>query len=531
MYSDDWGFILSYFTENSVVSSPFSADRFTHFMNVYANRPISGLMYYIVNSVCGYNLAMVHSIVIAGVLATAYTFYLFAGEFIQFIGNKNYRVLGAVTSLIWLVSPWTLGVTTWYSSSINMLAFIFFSLSLYYMFKGLNNDKKYYVKVGLFYLLSCFTYESFFFQFIIFIAIIWLYKEQKNIDKSILIRYAIMLASVAIVSVIWNRLSATLFEQSIHKVFNPYFIQTLAVNIVSFPYVLFKSFGTFDWLVAILSIPIISYLKLKLVKENGGLKKLFVNINIKIALLLVLGIFAGILIYSAAGYTMWGMGSRSRTMYVASFYMPLIMIIFGTMVSNLRGISSKFKYAIGYTFIALAFVSTFSNKLDWVKAENEQRAVINSFPAEKVSELDSNDMVVVVAPFRHKWISQFDAPWSIDFQMQYGKSFYNGNALSKMTDAQFAVGRGIKHPASNKNYQVYWDGEYMYQGYNLEEGAKNIDKNFFYNRADRFTAKRLFVWNYYKGTFEQITEPQLLEYEPFYNYDYWVTWVYHNWLK
>lgn len=531
MYSDDWGFILSYFTENTVISPPFSGDRFTHFMNVYANRPLSGMMYYIINSICGYNLAMVHTIVITGVFATAYSFYLFTGEFLKFIGNKSSRLLGAVTSLFWLTSPWTLGVTTWYSSSINLLAFIFFSLSLYWLFKGLNSEKQYYLKVGLFYLLSCLTYESFFFQFIIFIAIIWLYKEQKNIDKRILIKYTIILTSIVIVTVAWNRLSAVLFEQSIHKVFNPYFIQTLAVNIISFPYILFKSFGTIDWLVTIISIPIISYLKLKIVNEIGGIKKLFSHINMKIVLLLVLGIFAGILIYSAAGYTMWGMGSRSRTMYVASFYIPLILIIFGSMVSKLTGVSEKFKYAIVFAFIGLAFVSTFSNKLDWVDAENEQQNVISSFPAEKVSGLDSNDMIVVVAPFRHKWISQFDAPWSIDFQMQYGKSFYNSDSLLKLTDAQFAVGRGIKHPASDKNYQVFWDGEYMYQGYNLREEAKNIDKNFFYNRADRFTAKRLFVWNYYDGTFEQITEPQLLEYEPFYNYDYWVTWVYHNWLK
>jgi len=528
MYSDDWVFLISYFTETPHISAPFSLDRLTHFMTVYANRPMSGVMFYLVNSICGHNIALVHTFMLSWILTALYTYYLFAREFLAFLSIKKASMVAAITALIWLVSPWTLGVTAWFSSSINLISFIFFSLSLYYLFRGLRFGKHSYAKVGLFYLLSVLTYESFFFQYFIFIAIAWLYIKEKKIDKKVLIKHSVILSVIVAMTVVWNRLAPTIFDAVINKVINPYFLQTLVVNIVSFPYLLIASFGVFELIALAVFVPTIIYFFIKLKKNAGSYKALFRSKRFAIILLLVSGIFAGFFLYSAAGYTMWGMGSRSRTMFVASFYIPLIVVIIGVKIAQLNSISKAMKARIALALFTLSFGAILVNKFDWIEAERIQKDVIMKFQAEQVAHLNNNDMVVIVAPFRHKWISQFDAPWSIKNQMRYGKSYYDGGELVRATNAKFVVGRGVVHPVSGEHYQIYWDGKLLYQGYELVEEAKKIDKNFFYNRAESFTAKRLFIWNYYDGTLQQITEPQVFEYEPYYNYDYWVTWVYHN---
>ncbi|MCB0703109.1 MAG: hypothetical protein KDC55_10430 [Ignavibacteriae bacterium] len=531
MYSDDWVFLISYFTETPNISAPFSLDRLTHFMTVYANRPMSGIMFYLVNSICGHNIALVHTFMLSWILAALYSYYLFTREFFEFLSIRKASMVATLTALIWLVSPWTLGVTAWFSSSINLISFIFFSLSLNYLFRGLRLGKHSFAKVGLFYLLSVLTYESFFFQYFIFIAIAWLFIKEKGIDKKVLINHFIILSVIVAMTVIWNRIAPSIFDAVINKVINPYFLQTLVVNIVSFPYVLIASFGVFELLALAVFVPTIIYFIIKLKRNAGGLKPLFRTKKFKILLLLASGIFAGFFLYSAAGYTMWGMGSRSRTMFVASFYIPLIVVIIAAKIAQLNSISRVMKTRIAFTLFTLSFAALLVNKFDWIEAEREQKDVIMKFPAEQVDHLDTNDMVVIVAPFRHQWISQFDAPWSIKNQMRYGKSFYEGDELVRATDSKFVVGRGVVHPVSGEHYQIYWDGELLYQGYGLEEEAKKIDKNFYYNRAESFTAKRLYIWNYYDDTLEQITEPRVFEYEPYYNYDYWVTWIYKNWVK
>ncbi|MCB9221297.1 MAG: hypothetical protein H6615_05755 [Ignavibacteria bacterium] len=531
MYSDDWVFLISYFTETPNISAPFSLDRLTHFMTVYANRPMSGIMFYLVNSICGHNIALVHTFMLSWILAALYSYYLFTREFFEFLSIRKASMVASITALVWLVSPWTLGVTAWFSSSINLISFIFFSLSLYYLFRGLRLGKHTFAKVGLFYLLSVLTYESFFFQYFIFLAIAWLYIKEKKIDKKVLIKHSTILSVIVAMTVVWNRLAPTIFDAVINKVINPYFLQTLVVNIVSFPYVLIASFGVFELLALAVFVPTIIYFIIKLKRNAGGLKPLFRTKRFAIILLLVSGIFAGFFLYSAAGYTMWGMGSRSRTMFVASFYIPLIVVLIGERIAQLNSISRAMKTRMAFALFTLSFAALLVNKFDWIEAEREQKDVIMKFPAEQVDHLDTNDMVVIVAPFRHQWISQFDAPWSIKNQMRYGKSFYEGDELVRATDSKFVVGRGVVHPVSGEHYQIYWDGELLYQGYGLEEEAKKIDKNFYYNRAECFTAKRLYIWNYYDDTLEQITEPRVFEYEPYYNYDYWVTWIYKNWVK
>lgn len=530
VYSDDWGFLLSYFTENETISSPFSIDRLSHFMKVYANRPISGILFYLVNSIAGYNIALAHSLMLIGIYLSAYSIYKLSVSFLNFLKYNNSKFLGAVISVIWLISPWTLGVTAWYSSSINLASLILFSFSIYYVFKSFEDDKNYYFHAGVLYFLSCLTYESFFFQYGTFLLIVWLLSKDNKIYRRKAITFFILFSSILMVTIVWNRLSAQIFEASIHKALNPYFVQTLAVNLVSIPYVILKGFGDLFLPAVLLILPVTAFLIYKLLLDSGSIKQFLVNKKMKIILTFCLGILLSIFMYSAAGYTLWALGSRSRTMFVASFYLPIIVVLFWKWVSVSSILNKKIKVLIASLFVTITVVSYFQNKLDWIEANNIQKEVTTSIPDE-IKELDNESLVIFVGPYRHEWISVIDAPWAINFQMKYGYSLYNNEELTPTTNARFVSGTGVIHPAKNKNYQLYWDGDSLTIGYNLEDIAYNSGAHVYYDKMEKFAAKKLYVWDYSSESVERIKEPRLFEFTPFENYDYWVTLLYHKWVK
>jgi hypothetical protein len=530
IYSDDWGFLLSYFTENDAISSPFSFDRLSHFMKVYANRPISGVMFYLVNSIAGYNITMVHSIMLVEIYISAFSIYKLGSAFINYLKIKNSNFYGALAATIWLISPWTLGITAWYSSSINLVSLIFFSFSIYYVFKSLEVNKNYYFSAGILYLLSSLTYESFFFQYSSFLLIIWFLSKDNRENKRKVINFFILFSTLLILTIVWNRLTANLFEASIHKALNPYFLQTLAFNIISFPYVILKGFGDLFIPATIIIISVLGYLLFKLKQNSGTIKSLIVNNRMKIILTFGLGILLSVFMYSAAGYTLWALGSRSRTMFVVSFYIPFILIIFWNWIKKDSIIIVKFRSILVVILCIITLNSYLTNKIDWIQANEIQKEITTNIPQE-ISNLGKESMVIFVGPYRHEWISVIDAPWAINFQMKYGESLYKSKELEPYTKARFVSGTGVIHPAKNKNYQLYWDGDSLTIGYNLEEIAYNSGAHVYYDKMEKFEAKQLYIWDYSKQSLTKISDPQLFEYPPFKNYDYWVTWLYHNWIK
>lgn len=530
IYSDDWGFLLSYFTENDIISPPFSLDRLEHFMKVYANRPISGIMFYLVNSIAGYNIFVVHFLMLIGIYFSALSIYKLSTAFFNYLKYNNSLFLGAIASTIWLISPWTLGVTAWYSSSINLVSLVFFTFSIYYIFKSFESKKDYYIQAGILYLLSCLTYESFFFQYSSFLLLIWLLSKDNKSHRRKTIKFFILLSSVLILTIAWNRLSASIFEASIHKALNPYFIQTLAVNLVSFPYVIFKGFGDLFIPATIFFLPVLIYLVAKLWKSSGTAKQFIMNKRAKIIISFVLGVLLSIIMYSAAGYTLWALGSRSRTMFVVSFYIPFILIALWQWVKDEEILKSKTRAFLIYIFAVITLNAFILNKFNWIEANHIQKEITSTIP-DKIQELDNESLVIFVGPYRHEWISVVDAPWAINFQMKYGKSLYNNEELTPTTNARFVSGTGVIHPAKNKNYQLYWEGDSLTIGYNLEDIAYNSGAHVYYDKMEKFEAKYLYIWDYSTQTVTQLHEPKLLEFTPFENYDYWVTLFYHNWIK
>ncbi len=134
--------------------------------------------------------------------------------------------------------------------------------------------------------------------------------------------------------------------------------------------------------------------------------------------------------------------------------------------------------------------------------------------------------------YRKNWISVVDASWSIDFQLKYGNILCRKeDKLEPSTKVNFEVGRGMVHPVLNKPYSLYWDGKKIISGYDIDSINLSALKGKYYNKIDTIPSNKLIVWHYENNTLEYFEPPVKLTFEPFYNYDYWITWIWNNILK
>jgi len=531
IYSDDWGLLLSFFVDKPGDMSPFALDRLQFFVLEFANRPLSGFLYYLVSSICNYDIFLVHLIILFLLILTIFSLNLFYKELYKLINIGHIEAFTTISLTFWIASPWILGFTVWLSSALNLASLIFFLLSSYILLKNWRLGKNKFLLASLLYLLSCLTYESFYFQYLIIIGIGFIFKIQNRLGKKALVLPLSLYSFVLLIAIVWNRYSSTIFGQAIHKETNSYWIQTFIANLFALPYSLFASVLELSYILAPICL-IITYLLLKTLilekkHDNREIKSLIFVVK-----LIVIGILLAILIYSFAGYTIWGIGSRSRTLIVPSIYFPLLFSIFFYIIAKYSNIKKKYLYILIIITIICLSIMNIIRSIEWHNAWLYQKEIISKLPTEQLQNLDSTTTVIFDGPYRQNWISIIDAAWAIDFQFKYGH-IYNKNEsdFQPSTNANFEVGRAMMHPILNKPYNLYWDGEYIYTGYDFDSISLNSLKAKYYNKIDTIRAKKLIIWHYDNNTLEYPTAPIKLSFQPFYNYDYWITWIWINWFK
>lgn len=531
IYSDDWGLLLSLFVDKPGDMTPFSIDRLYYFFLQFANRPITGFLYYIISSLCYYNIFLIHLIILFFVFLSILSLNLFLKEFFKFIEFENSEKYTTLSLLFWISSPWILGVTVWLSSSLTLVSMIFSLLSFYFLLKNWREGKKTYIIAILFYLLSCLTYESFYFQYLIIIVFGFILRKQKKLGIKALLVPTIYYTLVVLIAIIWNRYSLTVFEKSIHKGTNFYIFQTFLANVVSLPYSLIASIAELSFIL-VPAFLIILYFFIKAIilgkqKDSFEIKKFLLYV-----IFVLFGVVLAIFIYSGAGYTIWGIGSRSRTLLVPSIYFSMLFSFF--IYCIYKYIIKKRKLlniVIIITFVSLSVINIIRS-VEWYEAWAYQKEIISKVPEEALSRYDSTTTVIFDGPYKKNWISIIDANWAIDFQFKYGHLYNKADSEFKpITQVNFEVGRGMVHPVLNKPYSIYWDGSKIITGYDFDSVFLLKLKEKYYNKIDTIPAKNLIVWHYDSNTLEYFEPPVKITLEPFYNYDYWITWIWTEFFK
>lgn len=529
-YADDWNYFID--SIGSVINLPFySAEKINVFIDQFANRPVMGALYYIFTLFAGQSIFGWQIVSLIIVFAnTAALFYFLKYLFILLNVDKSnaWALLG---TLLWLFSPWSLAVTAWPIGVICLPAMTFFLIGGYFLFKSLSTGKKTYFLPVLFYALSCLNYESYYFQFIFLIAIFFIAGLRKQFGIKYPIKLFALYSTVQVFAVVWNRF-VYLFAhtQSVNKPFNPLWLETYAANVISFPYALTASFGIFIPLMIILSaILIVLTLKQLLNKSDNEFNR---GKLLSILILIAICIFVALFTYSLAGYTIWGMGARSRTTMSNGFFAILaflITIIFIEKKFNNFKLKSAFISLLLISFVGANVLRTY----DWIKAWDLQKEVIFNLPSEKILKTANDAIIITDIPFLYNWAPVFSTEWSIDIQLNMGKSaIQNNKPIAKFFgNRKFIMGRNLIHSYYNAPWINIWDGKILRQQYELQSDASKPLTGSIFNRYLETAGSELWLWRSETGEFLKIDQPDTLKFEQIRNYDYWITSLWTNHIK
>lgn len=516
-YSDDWTYCT--FAVNDTFASMNLGERLSFYINGSQGRPVLALAYFATSFLITlHNPIYWQAISAIYVLFSAVFFWLFVNQLFKYYRIDNHSEWADYATVFWLVSPWLLGSFAWATVSPTLISMMFFTLSGYTLFKILNEYKTQFYIPALLFFLSCMTYEAFYFQFLVFLGLIWIrYKDNYRIMK-----IANWFLVAQILPIIWNRASAFIFTSSMHKSVNPYWLQTFLANIISLPYAVFIS----SYETVILILILVIYLSVLFVKAGKTIPKRDKYLG-RVSAFIAVGIIMSFFIYAVAGYTLWGLGTRGRTMLTAGLWIP---IIFGFAFSNFQIRNILQNRLIHYTILILILLGYSQSKRssDWALAWKIQRTVVAKIPEKDISQIKDNAVILVDVPFRLNSISLFDAFWTINMQMNYGKYFCGITDQKPTTIRQYALSRGTLHQINNTPWTNLWNGKELIQYY------KNNDpklKDYIYNPQKKTSASSAWLWKYDKNEFTQLPVGSKIISNPEKNYDYWMTYLWNKYMK
>lgn len=521
---DDWNYITHYHYLHNLPDNPFNFQILNYFMQCFGNRPITAITFYIGYSFAGgTNYLIWHFWLLFLYFIAIITFRRFSNKFLELLNLRTRKIIDEFPVLFFMASPWLLAYNHWISLSMSLPFLIFFNLSMLFLLKSWITEKNYFFLSSFFLLISYLSYEAFYFQWILFLAIGFLIlKNQQDYKKKIIVPF-IVFSIVQIIVIIWNRISIPYFAYIVNKATNPYLIQTFLANIISLPYVFVYSF----LYLSIILIPIFAYLLIIFFRRSSNKfeKDLYI-----ISALFAIGIMLSLFLFAAAGYSIWGLGMRSRTLIVFSFY---VSIFLGVVLNYIYLHNLIKKNTIKYLVISTLFLLSLqnvSNTLDWVKAWNIQKEVILKIPFEKIKQTDKNAIILIDGVNKYNWVSVFDTQWSINAQINFGKYVVlKQKYIDSSVYRNYCVGRAILHPIKNTALVNYWNGKTLYQFYpSKNEEHQNNLKSYFYSRNYSVDGSELWVWNMGNNQFKKIKSESKLTFGPIKNYDYWLTSLWNS---
>lgn len=516
-YADDWSYIANFEYVLGYKFAPFSTDLFAYYFNCFANRPITGLTYYLAHSICGTgNPVAWQFFVMSLVYLCSVTFYFFAKRLAELVGGG--RRFALFSALLFLAVPWQSANFMWISLAMSLPSVIFFNLSSVYLLKSKLSDWKMISISSVFFMLSVFTYESFYFQSFFVLGMLFLLnRDVPNRKRNAALTFSVF-SFVMALAIVWNRLAINFSDNIVTKSGNQYTIQTFGANLVALPYALTISFL---WAAPIV-FAILAFIAYKYFKQSradswlSGVGRRFLSMS-------ALGVIASMLVYAIAGYSVWGLGMRSRTMTVVSFYLPLVISFLFS--SALRAETSYralayMKMALLAVFMVCSTVQVF----DWAKAWELQKSVIASMPNEKIFATDKDALIMIDGEFKHEWVSVFDADYAINAQMNAGPVMLgiSNASLQGIPQRNFCIGRALVHPIKNDIYKNDWRNDTLF-GYYASVVADNSLKTSYYTRTKETYGSELYLWDTRTNEFKKMPDSCTIALTPFENYDKWLT--------
>ena len=481
-YSDDWFVLLLPLRDGTV----FSPARLNYLIELYSNRPLTGLFTYILSLFCNGSEFLWHTAIMFVNLATTFFIRLFIRRFLILI-NSNLLIIAEIVACFWLAFPWTLGFTAWPTLVPCQIAIIFFSYSGICLFTSWKKGKISSWKPSLFFLLSCLSYESFYGQFIIFIALGLIYGIHKRLGWKAILYPLVSYIIVQFLAIAWNRLSPILFQgtaatKSLYK----HWYVTWFNSVVNLPTILSQSTSIFkNYLIYLLSIGLIIFaISLVFYGNQGRMIQEKIQLFLTILVFSIGGLLA-IAVYCSAGpgYSMASVGLASRVTLSLSFWLAMILV---PMYLILFKLPLKLKLSMAIVTLGIIIClggATLIQIQPWAKAWEIQKIMLSSVPIQEISKINRKAYLILTnSPQEYQGISIFNAPWDFDAAMKY--TYPNVKEMKFLVDAE--------------SVKTSWDGDILEQTVPLAWSFK-------------YATKEVWIWNYQTKNLLQVFPPLKLD--------------------
>lgn len=481
-YHDDWSTVVGPVFHGMA----FSLARLSWSVHLFLSRPVSGFSLFLFSSLADkspYIWQILMSTLSIGAIYALSKALKAIGEYLGFKVEKLDTLLFASLMIIF---PWFLGGTIFVTAAISvLLALTFFSLSTSCFFKFLDKGRSRMLFFsGVFYMLCIFSYEAFYFQFLILgaIGIVITRITNKRIGRVLVL--SLTLGLIQVLAIAWNRFSSPLAPagKTLYLEWLPLFIYTVEV----FSKRLWATVQEASYLASLAASGYL-FSMLLVITEHRKNKGISIFKIVLVAVLSTLGVIMSILLYAFAGYGVAATGITSRTLLVPSFFIMLGLFVVHLFMNTIKG-ETKTIYLVSLGLLVFTiFAGYFFRFREWKQSWQIQKSVIDAAPKEDIETTNKNAVIVYIGPTQYGDVTIFQASWDINGAINY--SLFDTpecRSLGKCNFRTFITGRS--------DWETNWDGTTLTQ--------VATDNN---SVVWQGPAKEVWLWNYYKGTFSEAT--------------------------
>lgn len=470
-YSDDYTLIFK------AVNLDNFEQRSSYLMEIFANRPLCGLMGIFWTSLYGDNALLWHLHLSFLSLMNALIIYGITHKLNNlacFIDEKKEFYFAA----IWLALPITLGFTIWPTMAFASPSLTFFLFAFYFIFKGPKLPFKNIVFSISFYALSIFTYEVFYLQFLPLLALVWIFKKKMILKSKNVLQLASLFFVLQMVAIIFNRLS----HGGVKKSLNIQFVLGRIQAVIENPRYLYQAIIPIAIVLFFIGFSIKLIIDYKKKKKTLSERKLVFGVSLFASLL-------SVLIFLSAGYSIRPFGTGSRTTMVFSFWL-LIMLMCITLPKKIS--SAKNNKILGFVFLSILLGINFCQSVGWIKSWEIQQKVLKSFPIAKFQNLESEATVVAIMPNYYKDVIILEEDGTFEHAIE-----------SKYPDLEHKNFQYLVH-----KHQGFQAATFVY--------SQNIIKRLRLRSGHwggEWQRPYFYLWNYYTGSVHLINADLTLEVE------------------
>lgn len=459
-YSDDYILFLS-------PNVPFDllSEQIVYYWDVYQSRPLSGLFALLLYNICKDSVWLWQCVLALQVLAMVLLFSKILLRINCLGGCVSNRVC-SLLPCVWLALPITFGFTAWITMACHNFAILFYLLS--FVFAMSDSRQSPALALG-FYLLSCFTHEAFYFQFIVILGIVFFFRKQLKFSHSRLTVLTVGYGSIQILAVIFNRV---IMAAESGKSFQLEFILTRIQGVLENPQYWYMA------IIPMLVCILFGFLGFYLLWRFKTQRQL-PSPSIWIILLGLSGSIVTVLIYFSMGYSIRPFGLGSRTTVVFSFW--LILMLLG-LLSLLN--SNRLNHLSLAGVFLLCVVASVGQSRHWAQSWHLQKAVIDKIPTDKFHAIEDGSLIVVVVPNFVQDVIVFEDDWTFGPAAQY-------------KDPTLKEKRHIYMPHKNTGFRA--------AEIELREGI--LEQRFLRSghQNKNLHVNQIYIWNYYTDRLYRVT--------------------------